>query len=117
MSKKVLVIDDEADVRKFLTTLLEKNGYETRVASDGVEGLEVARQEGPDLVILDLLMPKQSGTDFYRKFTRDKNLEGVPVIVVSGLAGRNLAVPRPAAVFDKPIDPSAFIEAVEQALA
>lgn len=116
MSKKVLVIDDEADVRAFLTAVLKKNGYETVTAADGVEGLDVARREKPDLVILDLLMPKQSGTDFYRQMSRDKELGDVPVIVVSGLAGRNLAVRKPAAVFDKPIDPGEFIAAVDQAL-
>ena len=116
MSKKVLVVDDEADVRKFLTTLLEKHGYDTLTAADGDQALEVARQEKPDLVILDLQMPHETGTGFYRKFSRSKDYEGTPVIVVSGLAGRDLAVRKPAAVFDKPIDPDEFIAAVEKAL-
>lgn len=116
MSKKILVIDDEADVRKFLTAVLKKHGYETVTAADGVEGLKVLKQERPDLVTLDLQMPNNTGTDFYRKLVKDKELGQTPIIVVSGLSGRHLAVSEPAAVFDKPIDPDAFIEAVERAL-
>lgn len=116
MSKKILVIDDEADVRKFLTTLLGKHGYQTVTAEDGVKGLEVLRRERPDLVTLDLAMPNNTGTDFYRRLIKDKELGKTPIIVVSGLPGRHLAVSEPAAVFDKPIDPDEFIEAVEQAL-
>ena len=114
--KKILIIDDEADVRRYLAALLKKHGYETLTASDGVEGLEVARRERPDLVTLDLMMPNQSGTDFYRNLVKDKELGETPVVVVSGLPGRHLAVKTPAAVFDKPIDPEAFLEAVREAL-
>jgi CheY-like chemotaxis protein len=116
MSKKILVIDDEPDVRTFLTTVLKKHGYETVTAADGVEGLKMLKQERPVLVTLDLQMPNNTGTDFYRKLIKDKQLGQTPVIVISGLPGRHLAVSEPAAVFDKPIDPDAFIEAVERAL-
>ena len=116
MSLKILVIDDEADVRTFLTTLLRKHGYETVTAEDGVKGLKTARQEKPDLVSLDLQMPNNSGTDFYRKLSKDKELRETPVIVVSGLSGRHLAVKGPVAVFDKPIDPNEYLAAVRKGL-
>lgn len=116
MSKKILVMDDDADVRTFLTTVLRKHGYETVTAKDGVEGLAVLRSERPDLITLDLQMPNNTGTDFYRKLSKDKVLSQTPIIVVSGLSGRHLAVKDPVAVFDKPIDPDEFIEAVERAL-
>jgi len=116
MPKKVLVVDDEADVRKFLTAILEKHGYETLTAEDGVQALEIARREKPDLVTLDLQMPHGTGTDFYRKFARSRDYKNTPVIVVSGLAGRDLAVKKPVAVFDKPIDPDDFMAAVRSAL-
>ena len=116
MAKKVLVVDDESDVRKYLSVVLEQAGYEVLTASDGVEALDRARQQRPDLVILDLQMPVATGTDFYRKLIRDKVLGQVPIIVVSALAGRHLAVREPAAVFDKPIDPDRFLEAVTKAL-
>lgn len=116
MSKKVVVVDDEADVRIFLSTVLKKNGYDVHTAEDGVAGLALIKQEKPDLITLDLMMPKQSGTDLYRRLQKDKQLVTIPVIVISGLSGRHLAVPEPFAVFDKPIDPQEFSEVVERAL-
>ena len=114
--KKILVVDDESDVRRFLTAVLEKNGYQTVTAQDGVEGLKIAREQRPDLVTLDLMMPNNTGTDFYRKLVKDKELAETPIIVVSGLPGRHLAVREPVAVFDKPIDPDELIAAVKKAL-
>lgn len=116
MSHRILVVDDEEDVRRFLTAVLARRGYETIEAADGREAFEIARRERPDLVILDLMMPNQSGTDFYRRLTKDEQLGETPVIVVSGLAGRHLAVRTPVAVFDKPIDPDEFGMAVDRAL-
>lgn len=116
MSHKVLVVDDEADIRMFITAVLKRRGYETVTASDGREAFAVAERECPDLIILDLAMPSQSGTDFFRKLSKDDDLGRIPVIVVSGLAGRHLAVRKPFAVFDKPIDPDEFGETVDRAL-
>lgn len=116
MSKRILVVDDEADVRTFLTAVLKKRGYETLTAADGREAFDIVRREKPDLVILDLMMPQQTGTDFFRRLAKDSDLCHIPVIIVSGLAGRHLAVREPVAVFDKPIDPDKFGEAVDRAL-
>jgi len=116
MSPTILVVDDEADVRKFLTAVLHKAGFETLTAGDGREAFEIAAREQPDLIILDLMMPLQTGTDFYRRLNKDKKLGSIPIIVVSGLAGRHLALKEPVAVFDKPIDPGEFVAAVERAL-
>ena len=113
---KVLIIDDEEDVRKYLSAILRKHGYETVTASDGKEALTLVRSERPNLVTLDLMMPNQSGTDFYRQLAQDKELCETPVIVVSGLPGRHLAVREPAAVFDKPIDPAVFIDTVKRVI-
>jgi CheY-like chemotaxis protein len=116
MTKRILVVDDEADVRRFLTAVLEKRGHETLTAADGREAFEIAEREHPDLVILDLQMPDQTGTDFYRRLMKHKDLADIPIIVVSGLAGRHLAVREPVAVFDKPIDPEEFGATVDRAL-
>jgi CheY-like chemotaxis protein len=116
MSHTILVVDDEADVRKFLSAVLEKRGYNTLTAADGKEAFEIAEREMPDLVILDLQMPDQTGTDFYRRLTKHKDLRSTPIIVVSGIAGRHLAVRNPVAVFDKPIDPEEFGRTVDRAL-
>jgi len=116
MSKKILIVDDEADIITFLETLLSKEGYEIVTASNGVEGFEVLKKEKPDLITLDLQMPKNTGTDFYRRMAREKELKDIPVIVISGVPGRHLAVPRPVAVFEKPIDKDALVEAVKGAI-
>lgn len=116
MSHTILVVDDEQDVRRFLTAVLEKRGYETLTAADGREAFEIVERERPDLVILDLQMPEQSGTDFYRRLAKHKDLQHIPIIVVSGLAGRHLAVRAPVAVFDKPIDPDEFGATVDRTL-
>ena len=116
MCKKILVVDDEADIRKFLTVLLKKGGYETVEAENGAQALTIAAQEKPDLIILDLQMPEKTGTDFYRKLAKDDTLGTIPVIVVSGIPGRHLAIRKPVAVFDKPIDPDVFLATVDEAL-
>jgi CheY-like chemotaxis protein len=116
MSHTILVVDDEQDVRKFLSAVLERRGHEVVTAADGRQAFESVERHRPDLIILDLQMPNQTGTDFYRRLNRDKELAMIPIIVVSGLAGRHLAVREPFAVFDKPIDPDEFGETVDRAL-
>ncbi|HDL18238.1 MAG TPA: response regulator [Bacteroidetes bacterium] len=113
MSKKILIVDDDEDIIIFLETLLSKAGYETSTAMNGEEAVKLVKQEKPDLITLDLQMPKNTGTDFYRNIRRDKTLKDVPVIVISGIPGKHLSIPRPAAVFDKPIDKEELLEAVE----
>lgn len=116
MSHRILVVDDEADIRRFLTAVLNKAGFETLTAGDGREAYEVVVRERPDLIVLDLMMPQQTGTDFYRRLTKDPELAAIPIIVVSGLAGRHLALKEPFAVFDKPIEPGEFVATIERAL-
>jgi CheY-like chemotaxis protein len=112
MTKQILVVDDEADIRTFLVAVLKKGGYDPVTAANGQEALEKVRENKPDLVILDLQMPEKTGTEFYRQLSKDKTLQDIPIIVVSGLAGRHLAIRKPVHVFDKPIDPDEFLETV-----
>ena len=116
MSKTVLIVDDEADVRTFLSAVLKKHGYRAITAENGVEGLKAARRDRPALVVLDLMMPKQSGPDFYRELSESGEFADTPIIVASGLAAREAVVDHAVAVFDKPINPNDFIAAVKKAL-
>ena len=86
MAKKILIVDDEPDFATFLSVLLEENGYESVSARDGVEGLKVLRKEKPDLVLLDLMMPKKSGITMFQELRKDPNLSNIPVIVVTGVS-------------------------------
>ncbi|MBD3382209.1 MAG: response regulator [candidate division Zixibacteria bacterium] len=116
MAKKILIVDDEQDVIIFLQTLLNAEGYETVTAMDGSEALEKLKAEKPDLITLDLQMPKNTGTDFYRSVRHNKEFKEIPVIVVSGLPGKHLAIPKPYAVFDKPIDKQELVDKVKEAI-
>jgi len=113
MSKNILVVDDERDVRDFLADLLRDQGYNVRTAADGIEAMEMIKREKPDLILLDLMMPKETGTDLYRKIHRKKEFEEVPVIVISGLPGRYVAVSKSVPVFDKPIDEEGLIKEIK----
>jgi CheY-like chemotaxis protein len=116
MAKKILVVDDEAHLVKYLTTFLEDCGYETCFASNGEEAFEVLQKEKPDLVTLDLQMPNETGTRFYRNMTKHKSFKDLPVIIISGLPGRHLAVSKPFAVFEKPVDRDALLQEIKKAI-
>jgi len=114
--KKILVVDDEQDVRDFLGDLLADQGYSVDKAVDGLQAMEMVKREKPDLILLDLLMPKETGTDFYRRIHQKKDFGDIPVIVISGLPGRHLAVSKSIPVFDKPIDEKKLLEEVKKTI-
>jgi CheY-like chemotaxis protein len=114
MAKKILVIDDEPDVIMYLKTFLEKNHYEVFTASDGEQALQVAEKEVPDLITLDIMMPKETGVRFYRKMKKEDQLQSIPIIVISGMTGKHLAVPRPEAIFEKPVDRQKLLEKIQE---
>ncbi len=116
MGKKILIVDDEADIRTFLSAVLKKHGYEAITAQNGTEGLAAAQRERPALIVLDIMMPKQSGPAFYQRLLECEELADIPIIVASGLPSRGSAVDNAVAVFDKPINPTEFIAAVNKAV-
>jgi len=83
--KKVLVVDDDVDIRKVVSKLVEKSGYITIEAKNGVEGMAKVREDKPDLIILDILMPKESGIRMYRELKSEEALKDIPVIVLSAI--------------------------------
>lgn len=116
MPKKILVVDDDPSVVKYLTTFLKDSGYDTCSASNGEEAFELLKKERADLVTLDLQMPDETGTRFYRNVVKDKELKNTPIVVISGLAGRHLAVSKPVAVFDKPVDRNALLKVIQETI-
>ncbi len=85
MAKKVLVVDDDVHTVKFLTTALEENGYDAIKAYDGKEGLELIQNENPDLVLLDVMMPKKTGFTLFQQTRRDEKYKDLPVIMLTGV--------------------------------
>ncbi len=86
MAKKVLVVDDDVNTVKFLTTALEENGYDFLSAYNGKEGLELIYSENPDLVLLDVMMPKKTGFNLIKQIRRDEKYKDLPVIMLTGVA-------------------------------
>jgi len=86
MPKKILIVDDEQDHRTYLGTVLEENGYTSVSAKDGVEGIDLLRKEKPDLVLLDLMMPRKSGITMFQELRKDPSMSHVPVVVVTGVS-------------------------------
>ena len=115
MPKKILIIDDDLVVVKYLQAVFSDNGYETCTATSSMEGLDVVRKEKPDLITLDLQMPGEWGPRFYRKLIQDKDLKDIPVIVVSGIDGDH-AIRKAVAFVKKPFDPEKLIGIVKNTI-
>lgn len=116
MPKKILVVDDDPVIVKYLIKVLGDHGYATCSAAGGQEALEVLQTENPDLITLDLEMPDEWGPRFYRKATKIPAFKNIPVIVVSGLQGRHLALKNVVANMGKPFDPDKLIGHVHRAI-
>ena len=101
----VLVVDDDATVRSLLAKTLEKEGYRVVLASNGVEALSLARQHRPQAITLDVLMPQMDGWRALKELKADAALRDIPVIMVTVLNERGMAIPLGAADFmTKPVD-------------
>jgi DNA-binding response OmpR family regulator len=83
-NNKILIIDDEKRIIKVLTSRLMANGYEVISATEGIEGLELAKSGSPDLILLDIMMPVMSGYDVLQKLKEDEATKSIPVIMVTG---------------------------------
>ena len=85
-NKRILVVEDELDMRIFISTLLKTNGYEPIVAVNGDEGINKARKSKPAAIIMDVMMPKAGGIQMYREIKTDQELKDIPVIMLSAIA-------------------------------
>ena len=89
MKTKILLVDDEVDVLDILGKRLEDAGFLIVKASDGNEGLRKAREEKPDLVLLDIIMPNKDGFSMLSDLQAEQDLRGIPVIMVSAKSEAN----------------------------
>ena len=84
--KLILVVDDEPDFVSIVQNNLEKEGFDVNVAYDGVEGLEKVRQNPPDLIVLDVMMPEKDGYEMCADLKKDKALAGIPILMLTAVA-------------------------------
>ena len=82
----ILIVDDEADLLELIEYNLKREGYNVLKAENGAEGLRLARKHHPDLVLLDIMMPRMTGTDVLRAMKDEPELRGVPVIFLTARA-------------------------------
>ena len=83
--KKILFIEDEAALQKTIGDILREEGYEVVSALDGETGLRLAQQKNPDLILLDLILPKMHGLDLLAKLRENEETKDIPVIVLTNI--------------------------------
>jgi two-component system, chemotaxis family, chemotaxis protein CheY len=116
--RSVLVVDDDADIRELLATVLEGHGYDVRTATNGQDALEKLRSKVPRVLVLDLVMPVMDGWQLRRAMLEDQDLARIPVVVITGAVD---VVPdgdlRATVLLTKPLRLPQLIDAVELARA
>jgi len=85
MAKKILIIEDDKFLRRLITQKLTKEGYDTSEAADGEEGIKKVKEEKPDLVLLDLILPGIDGFGVLSRIKEDPDLVPIPVIILTNI--------------------------------
>ncbi|MBI3805462.1 MAG: response regulator [Nitrospirae bacterium] len=120
MSKKILIVDDNADTILILTAILSQEGYDTMTARDGMEALQKVREEIPALILLDIMMPKLDGFGVMEALRADPRFNPIPVVIISAKvdpASRARAIELGARDYIvKPINPDEIVLRVKEQL-
>jgi len=123
--QKILIIDDDKDMTEALKIILEDESYKVKVAFTGKQGLDAIREEKPDLIILDLLLPGEDGVSICRNLKNTSEYKDIPVLVLTALARKmEKKIFSPAVrenlgadeYLDKPVDPEKLVEKVRKLL-
>jgi DNA-binding response OmpR family regulator len=121
LHRKVLIVEDDADIRGLLSTRLRRRSYETAIATDGMSALAVARREQPDLIVLDLGLPAGDGFTVMERLRAITSLADTPVVVITARAAatnREKAESFGAVAFvEKPIDFDQLLDTIDLLLA
>jgi len=125
---KILVIDDEPDVRIYLGKIFQDQGCQVIDAPDANQAMRAIKSEKPDLITLDLILPRKTGEKLYWELRKDPNYADLPVVVVSGYAAverpridfhgfiAEKNIPEPEGFLEKPVDPNRLLETVLEVL-
>ena len=124
-----LVVEDERDYAELLATVLEEGGFSVEYAVDGVDALEKVKERQPDVITLDVQMPRKGGIQFYRELKSDSAFRAIPIVVVTGITkdDRDMEtfvrtflevehLPMPDSFLEKPVDNDDFLRHVKDAL-
>ena len=120
--KKILVVDDEADLRAFLRMRLEASHFEVLEAADGFSAIARAKETQPDLILLDILMPGKDGIETYHALKQDPSTRKIPIIFLSALARNtaptqhNLGPEEGYAILGKPYQSEELLQAIHRVL-
>jgi two-component system alkaline phosphatase synthesis response regulator PhoP len=87
MAKQVLVVDDDKNTVKYLSAVLSDHGYEPVPAYNGIEGLDKIKQAKPDLIVLDVMMPKKTGFVLFEQLKKDDRYKEIPILMLTGVSG------------------------------
>jgi len=122
-SKKILLVDDEPDIRSYLCSVLDENSFRSFSADNAETGMQLLEDIEPDLVCLDIMMPKKSGISMYIAMKQNEKFRQVPVIIISGIVEEGKfdfrkfladeSVPPPEQYLEKPINIDEFIALVK----
>ena len=122
-TKKILIVDDEEDVRRYLGTFFKDNGFLAITAVDGKEGVQKAADEKPDLITLDVSMPEESGVRALRDIQNNEVTKDIPVIIITGVSldfkrfiETRKQVHPPEGYFEKPVDRDELLKKVKELL-
>lgn len=126
MTKRALIVDDDSDVRSTISMTLQAAGWEVVEVRNGEEAIVVASREYPDLIVLDVMMPRMTGFETLKQLREDDTTDSIPVIMLTAVndfelgqhhdaenIGQRLGVPAPEAFLEKPLSPKEFLKAVE----
>jgi CheY-like chemotaxis protein len=120
-SHKILVIDDSNVIRNMVRDMLPKGNFEVLEAKDGVQGLNLIRQERPNLIMLDFLLPRMSGWEVFQQIQANQDLQMIPLVLMSGRKEEvTEKLQEPFEFFEfvqKPFDQKELIEAIKTAMA
>ena len=121
MATKILIADDEEDIKEIMQMFLESQGYEVETAFDGLSALDQVKSWNPDVILLDIMMPVMDGIQVCEKIKSDPDTKHIPVIMVSAASKRDKEGPAFEAGADeyvvKPFDPTELGKVVERCLA
>ena len=120
MPSKILIVDDDVGIRMLLAKFLQRQGFETIVAEDGLEGVELAKKHHPDLIMLDVVMPRMDGLTAARLIKFYKPLSEVPIVFLTAKdADKEIELAQEARAevyITKPFDVRKVIEVVKELL-